>query len=144
MPSSPDPRRAARAEQDGPLPSRYDAFLHAAVGTGRDHPDLSVLSMLARLGKDPWAEAAWLATVPRAAAVDSLAATIGSLPDGGWQPAGVSAIAGRLVILLGHRADAGPTFVGAPLTARGKLGMLAAGALGAAMALAILLLELPI
>lgn len=35
-------------------PSQLDRFLHATIGTERNGMDLSVLSVLARLGKAPW------------------------------------------------------------------------------------------
>ena len=61
-------------------PLQFDRFLHATIGRERNGMDLSVLSLLARVGHDPWTEAARLAELPRAAAADSLAATIACLP----------------------------------------------------------------
>ena len=62
--------------------------------------ELSVLSLLARVGHDPWAEAARLAKLPRAAAVDSLAATIACLLGECQTRAHPRAVALRLVLLL--------------------------------------------
>jgi len=62
--------------------------------------DLSVQSALARVGKDPWTEAARLAGLLRAAAADSLAATIAGLPAGSWPRALARMIALCLVPLL--------------------------------------------
>ncbi|MCC5999458.1 MAG: hypothetical protein JJU19_01150 [Pararhodobacter sp.] len=44
----------------------FDGFLYAAVGEDRGGNTVSVLSTLARLGLDPWDEAADLADLPRA------------------------------------------------------------------------------
>ena len=62
--------------------------------------DLSVLSVLARVGHDPWTEAARLAALPRAAAADSLAATIACLPGESQARAHARAVALCLVPLL--------------------------------------------
>ena len=59
-----------------------------------------MLSLLARVGHDPWAEAARLAGLPRIAAADSLAATIACLPAGSLPPAYARVIALCLVLLL--------------------------------------------
>ena len=46
----------------------FDPFLQAAVGEDRNGQVVTVLSMLARLGLDPWSEASDLASLSRAAA----------------------------------------------------------------------------
>ncbi len=46
--------------------SGLEAFLLAEVGTEWNGSGLTVLSLLARLGKDPWAEAATWSKLPRA------------------------------------------------------------------------------
>ena len=65
----------------------FDAFLSAPVGEGADGVELSVMSALARIGLDPWSEAARLSDLPRDAAVEALALTLGKLPAGSWPPA---------------------------------------------------------
>ena len=66
------------------LTRQFDDFLFARIDEGSDATPLSVLSMLARLDRDPWEEAAELARLPRAAAagrlVDFIAATPGRPP----------------------------------------------------------------
>lgn len=47
---------------------KYDLFLYAPAGEDRRGTSVTVLSMLARLGLDPWGEAADLAALPDAAA----------------------------------------------------------------------------
>ena len=106
--------------------------------------DLSVLSVLARSDKDPWAEAARLASVPRAAAVDSLADTIASLPDGDRSRAEAAAISRRLVSILTPEGSSSAAPPADPRARnRKRIMILVGGTLGAAMALAILLLDVP-
>ncbi len=81
-------------------PLQLDRFLHATVRRERNGMDLNVLSMLARVGHDPWAETARLAGLPRAAAADSLAATIACLPGEGRTPAHARVVALCVVPLL--------------------------------------------
>jgi hypothetical protein len=57
-----------------------DAFLYADVGAEVNGSTLTMLSVLARLGKDPWAEAAKWAALPKAAVIDSLAQSIALMP----------------------------------------------------------------
>lgn len=57
-----------------------DAFLYANVGAELNGSALTILSMIARLGRDPWAEAARWATLPRAGAIESLAQSIAQMP----------------------------------------------------------------
>jgi len=61
----------------------FDGFLYAAVGEDRGGNTVSVLSTLARLGLDPWDEAADLADLPRADArsrLERLLARFGDVP----------------------------------------------------------------
>jgi hypothetical protein len=60
--------------------SGLNAFLLAEVGTELNGSPLTVLSVLARLGQDPWAEAAKWAKLPRAAMIDRLAQSIAQMP----------------------------------------------------------------
>ena len=57
------------------LEPQYDAFLFASVCEA-DEMTLSVLSLLARQDVDPWQEAARLAQLSKAQAINSLAAAI--------------------------------------------------------------------
>ena len=65
----------------------FDAFLSAPVGEDADGVGLSVMSALARIGLDPWSEAARLSDLPRDAAVEALTLTLGKLPAGSGRPA---------------------------------------------------------
>ena len=86
-------------------PPQLDCFLHATIGVERNGAELSVLSLLARAGHDPWTEAARLACLSRAAAADSLAATIACLPAGSLPAAHARTVALCLVPLLPDQDD---------------------------------------
>ena len=105
--------------------------------------DLSVLSMLARLDRDPWAEAARLASLPRAEAAASLADAIASLTMSAWPPAEAGAIAQRLVSFLPRKAE--PVSDVAPanvlLRARMMTAVLIGGVLGAALTFQLLVIN---
>ena len=83
--------------------SDLNQFLFAGIGTEANGTTLSVLSVFARLGSDPWSEASRLATLPRADAVDSLAHMISGMPKSPWTPPDALAIAVRLIGLLPAR-----------------------------------------
>ena len=84
---------------------QFDRFLHAVVERERNGMDLSVLSLMARLGLDPWAEARRLASLSTVAAAESLARSIMGLPGGSQPAAQARATAFGLVRLLpGHAA----------------------------------------
>ena len=60
--------------------SGLSTFLYAEVGTELNGSGLTILSVLARLGRDPWAEAASWVTLPRALVVDRLAQCVARMP----------------------------------------------------------------
>lgn len=65
---------------------------------------LSVLSALARLGLDPWQEAAELARLPPDTATQRLVASIAALSDGLSVHLEIRTLATRLITLLPHPA----------------------------------------
>ena len=77
--------------------SEYNPFLFAAVDDEEGELPLTVLSALARLGIDPWQEAARLSALPREAAARSLAEAIAKLPRKACEAASLAATATRLV-----------------------------------------------
>ncbi len=77
--------------------SEFNDFLFDIVGAEKNGMQLTVLSALARLGMDPWREAARLAKLPKDAASRALAKIIATLPEGDWKVADARAIAARLV-----------------------------------------------
>jgi hypothetical protein len=83
--------------------SDLNEFLFADVGTERSGMMLSVVSLFARQGSDPWREADRLAELPKAVATDSLARSISEMPQGRWNPPDAAVIAARLIGLLPKR-----------------------------------------
>jgi hypothetical protein len=77
--------------------SEYNDFLFATVGEDKIGMPLTVLTALARLGVDPWLEAARLADLSKDAALLAFTATIAGLPEGDWKAADAGAIAQRLL-----------------------------------------------
>ena len=88
--------------------SDLNTFLFADVGTELNGSALTILSVLARLGQDPWAEAARWAQLPKAAAIECLARSIGKMPMEPQAIADNGATAARLILLLpGQNRDSG-------------------------------------
>ena len=69
-------RRAFR-----PLRPDLDEFLFATVGDEIDGVPLSVISMLIRLGLDPWEEAGRLSSLNKPEAIEQLAQLVAELPS---------------------------------------------------------------
>jgi hypothetical protein len=84
--------------------SQYNPFLFASVGEEKTGQPLTVLTALARLGFDPWTEAARLSDLPRETATRVFAVTIAMLPEGDWKASDSEAIAARLVNWLPGRS----------------------------------------
>jgi hypothetical protein len=80
--------------------SGLNAFLFAEVGTELNGTPLTILSVLARLGKDPWAEAAKWTKLPKAATIERLAGSIAQMPLPPQAIDEARATASRLVQLL--------------------------------------------
>jgi len=80
--------------------SEFGDFLYAPIGEEKNGMVLTTLSALARIGVDPWQEAARLAQLPVDAASQRLAAIISALPNGRWVSPDAGTIAARLVALL--------------------------------------------
>ena len=85
--------------------SEFNEFLFAFVGEEKSGQKVTVLSALARLGLDPWGEAARLSELPKEAATHALAAAIGALPGGDWKVSDLESIAVRLVNCLPRRGS---------------------------------------
>lgn len=80
--------------------SGLEPFLYESIGTEINGSSLTILSMLARLGKDPWAEATIWAALPKANVIDALAQCIVQMPLTPSALAGTQERAGHLVQLL--------------------------------------------
>jgi hypothetical protein len=86
--------------------SGLNPFLFSEVGVEAGGQALSVVSLLARQGKDPWQEAARLAAMPVEAAIECLGRAIALMPASPWPLPAATAIAGRLVTALPARLGA--------------------------------------
>jgi hypothetical protein len=80
--------------------SDFNAFLFADVGPELNGSTLTILSILARLGKDPWVEAARWRKLPLDNAIDCLAQSIVRMPLCPQSVVGARATAAQLVLLL--------------------------------------------
>lgn len=80
--------------------SGLNQFLLAEVGTEENGSPLTVLSVLARLGRDPWTEAAKWTKLPKASMIDCLADSIRQMPLRPQALADARITAARLILLL--------------------------------------------
>jgi hypothetical protein len=87
--------------------SPVNTFLFSEVGTELNGSSLTVLSVLARLGNDPWAQALSWASQPKAVIVDRLAECIAKMPLCAQALFDARSTASRLALLL-PTEDASP------------------------------------
>jgi hypothetical protein len=92
--------------------SDLNRFLFADIGTEANGTTLSVMSVFARQGSDPWTEAGRLAALSKAEATDSLARMIASMPKSLWALPDAIVIAARLTGMLPARPVVGMSSVG--------------------------------
>ncbi len=85
------------------LTLEFDNFLFERIDKNSEETPLSVLSVLARLGVDPWEEAARLAQLPRLAAAKRLASMIAAMPGAPSACLDAGAVSDRLISLLPSR-----------------------------------------
>ena len=85
--------------------SGLNEFLFAEVGTEANGSPLTILSVLARLGRDPWAEAAGWTQLPTASIIDRLADCISQMPLRPPAIAEARMTAARLILLLPAQAQ---------------------------------------
>ena len=90
--------------------SGLNEFLFAPVGTEANGMTLSVVSVFARLGNDPWVEASRLARLPKSEAIECLARIIASMPTSIWPLQAAVAIAARLIVLLPAQPTSAPAY----------------------------------
>jgi len=91
---------AAGRRQPAYLSDQFNRFLFAPISADDYGQPLSVVSAMARLDLDPWAEAASLSRMPGDKAVQKLASMIASLPNLPAARQEARKIATRLVALL--------------------------------------------
>jgi len=82
------------------LTPEFDDFLFARINEDGNATPLSVLSMLARLGVDPWEEAAKLAQLPRGSAAQKLVAFVAATPGVLSEYLNAETVSVRLIDLL--------------------------------------------
>jgi hypothetical protein len=87
------------------LGSEFNAFLFSPIGEDRNGMPLSVVSLLARRGLDPWQEAATLAAMSADAATRRLDSLIRTLPAQPLTLPDSRTIATRLIALLPRWTD---------------------------------------
>ena len=80
--------------------SGLSEFLYAPVGDEANDMTLSLISVFARRGDDPWREAGRLAGLPKSEAIESLARIIAGMPNSIWPLQAAMTIAARLIALL--------------------------------------------
>lgn len=78
----------------------FDEFLYSPVASESDGTPVTLLTALARLGVDPWEEAADLALLSREPALQRLASRLEAMPNGPATAADTVNIATRLIGLL--------------------------------------------
>jgi hypothetical protein len=84
--------------------SGLSEFLYAPVGNEANDMTLSLISVFARRGDDPWREAGRLAGLPKSEAIESLARIIAGMPNSLWPLQAATTIAVRLIALLPGQA----------------------------------------
>ena len=85
---------------------QYDRFLHATVGDDLRGTSVTVLTMLARLGVDPWTEASDLAAMPDDTARPRLEALMARFTDVPSLISARSEVVSRLLAVLPRGGDA--------------------------------------
>ncbi|MDQ2859278.1 MAG: hypothetical protein M3T55_00815 [Pseudomonadota bacterium] len=97
-----------------PSNSPLNPFLRADIGIESNGSRLTILSVLARLGKDPWAQAALWAQGPKDAAIDGLIASIARMPLSQSVLDDARSTASRLIDLLPTHAPRIAPAAGSP------------------------------
>jgi hypothetical protein len=87
--------------------SGFDAFLFSEVGAQQNGLELTVLSVLARLDKDPWVQAAEWARMPHRATIASLTHSIAQMPLCQSDLNDAPQTSERLVLLLPQQPGSG-------------------------------------
>lgn len=90
----------ARADSRALEATGFNPFLFAGIGQEFNGMTLSVISLFAREGSDPWLEAGRLAGMSEAEAVTSLSHAIAAMPESPWTLTDAGPIATRLIALL--------------------------------------------
>jgi hypothetical protein len=103
------------------LPKGLNDFLFAPIAEDSNGMHLTMLSMLARSGVDPWAEGARLRALSRDDAKASLVHMLGGVPNGPTVGDDTASLAARLVVLLHSLPKASPAPAAASAVDRGEV-----------------------
>lgn len=90
-------------------------FTDDEVGSEMTGLPLTILSVLARLGKDPWVEAARLARLPKSSTIDDLASSISKMPLCPQALMDARTTAARLILLLPSQVQSIPIRASLPV-----------------------------
>lgn len=123
--------------------SDLNDFLFADIGTEANGMTLSVVSVFARQGSDPWWEAGRLAELPKAEATDRLARLITGMPRSLWDLPAAAVIAVRLTGLLPARPQRGTGHVVMRLPVNRTIMMIACAALLVAFGVMLVMQSTP-
>lgn len=93
----------------------FDDFLFAPVGQDFDGTPVTLATVLARLGVDPWEEAAELAKLAREPAMQRLASRLEAMPNGPSSAEDTVNVAMRLLALLHRSAPRKPSVPETPV-----------------------------
>ena len=94
-------REVADTSPDG---REFEPFLYASIGEDRNGNIVTVLSTFARLGLDPWKEAAEVSTLGREAGRERLALLLSRFRDVPTLGRDYGAVAQELILLLPERS----------------------------------------
>jgi len=123
-----------------PHPPEFERFLYASVGEDRNGYVVTVLSTLARLGLDPWKEAAELVELGRDAARSRLGTLLARFRDVPTLESDHGRVAGDLSQLLPEGQTSGSLKRAASTVADGRPGT--SGAIWAVLAIIFLLFQM--
>jgi len=128
--------------------SDLQEFLFAPIWGEKNGTQLSILSALARLGMDPWGEAARLAAMPRAGAASALAVILAKLPWSEAETPDYAKISQRLVQFLPEGGSKPPDSASGNRAGSGGMGaagnIISIRNLGLVLALAAVLVVLQV
>ncbi|MDU8946687.1 hypothetical protein [Ovoidimarina sediminis] len=103
-------------------PPEFERFLHATIGEDQNGYAVTVLSMLARLGLDPWNETADLVTIGRESAGARLGSLLSRFRDVPTLGSDHGRVARELILLLPESTPAQTFQRAASTVADGRLG----------------------
>ena len=111
----------SKVEELHPDGTDFDRFLYAFVGEDRNGSDVTVVSVFARLGLDPWKEAADLAVLGKEGSRTRLSGLLSGFKDVPTLGGEHAAVAARLIMLLPERLSRRAPKRSVPIQSKGPL-----------------------